>query len=114
MKQNPEQFYRELNLFLGTESIDLSYANRQVNTAPRRADLVRRWKIGRWSLRAARVGGLIFPRAWKSAIYRQFLDTPAYTLSADDRLMLLDHFGPDILELARCLPLDLSGWLRSK
>jgi Sulfotransferase family len=114
LKQNPEWFYRELNVFLGTESIDLAYANRQVNAAPRRVDLARRWKIGRWSLRAARVAGLIFPRGLRSTLRSRLLDAPAYVLSADDRLMLLDHFGPDILELARCLPLDLSGWLRSK
>ena len=114
LKRQPEQFYRELNAFLGTDTIDLAYANRQVNTAPCRADIVRRWKLGRWCLRAARVAGLLCPPTLKSTIRSRLLDAPAFTLSVNDRLMLIDHFGPDILELARCLSLDLSGWLRSK
>ncbi|HEY2760011.1 MAG TPA: sulfotransferase [Pirellulales bacterium] len=113
LKERPENFYRELNDFLGTDSIDLAYANRRVNTAPRRGDLLRRWKLGRWCLRAARIAGLLCPSTVKTTLRRRLLDPPAFTLTTADRLMLIDHFGPDILELTRCLSLDLSGWLRS-
>ena len=113
LKRQPEQFYRELNAFLGTDTIDLAYANRQVNTAPCRgaSSVVGSSDDGAF---AARVAGLLCPPTLKSTIRSRLLDAPAFTLSANDRLMLIDHFGPDILELARCLSLDLSGWLRSK
>jgi hypothetical protein len=112
LKTQPVKFYRQLCEFAGISEIDVATANRQVNVGATKRDLIRTRKIGRWALRAARVAGIIVPCSWKSALHRRYLAPPAFHLNREDREMLLNHFGRDILELSALLDWDLSDWLK--
>jgi len=111
LRHQPAKFYAELCGFLGIRAIDLAAANRAVNLAPTRREMLRKRKLTRRLLRVAGAVGLLCPPPWKSALRRRFLDCPAYVLSSLDRRMLVDHFGQDVLELGRLLSWDVSDWL---
>lgn len=109
---HPNQFYHELSAFIGVPAIDVGRTNRRVNTAPSRMDMLKRTKLGRAFARAGRAVRPLVPQTLAAPMQRR-LDQPAYTLSALDRRMLVDHFGADILELSQILSWDLSAWLQS-
>jgi hypothetical protein len=111
LKHHPAQFYADLCEFLGVSTIDLAAANRPVNLAPTRREMLRKRKLTRRLLRVAGAIGLLCPPPLKSALRRRFLDCPAYALSTEDRRMLVDHFRHDVLQLGQILSWDLSGWL---
>jgi hypothetical protein len=111
LKRYPAKFYAELCGFLGIRAIDLAVANRAVNLAPTRGEMLRKRRLTRRLLRVVGAVGLLCPPPWKSALRRRFLDCPAYVLSSQDRRMLVDHFGQDMLELGRLLSWDVSDWL---
>jgi len=111
LKHHPARFYSDLCGFLGIRAIDLAAANRQVNLAPTRREMLRKRKLTRRLLRVAGAIGILCPRPLKGALRRRFLDCPAYVLSSDDRRMLVEHFRRDILELGQILSWDVSDWL---
>jgi hypothetical protein len=111
LKHDPARFYSDLCSFLGISTIDLAAANRPVNLAPTRREMLRKRKLTRRLLRVAGAVALFCPPPLKSALRRRFLDCPAYVLRPEDRRMLVDHFGQDILDLGRLLSWDVSAWL---
>src|SRR5262249_37820024 len=97
--------------FLGVSTIDVAGANRRVNLAPTRREMLRKRKLTRRLLRALHVAGWLCPPPWKAALRRRLLDRPAFVLGREDRRMLVDHFRPDIEKLGRLLSWDVSAWL---
>ncbi len=111
LKHRPESFYSELTQFLGIRTIDLTTANRPVNTAPRRWEMLSKHRAGRAVLRLAALAKLFCPPNVAGALRRQFLEPPAFVLNAHDRQLLVEHFADDIRKLASLLGWDLNEWL---
>jgi hypothetical protein len=111
LKNDPAGFYFELTEFLGASLIDLSGANRQVNTSPSRGDMLSKSKAGRLLMRAARRFSFPLPKSIKGCL-RFKMDQPAFVLTSEDRRRLIDHFGPDIYNLSLLLSWDVSEWLK--
>ena len=59
MQNQPEEFYRDLVTFLGIDPIDTSQANRRVNAAPRRGEMLAKRRLGRLALSHCEDGGLV-------------------------------------------------------
>ena len=111
LQHRPEVFYGELTQFLGIRAIDLTTANRRVNTAPRRWEMLSQHRAGRAVLRLATIAKPFCPNNFAGALRRRFLEPPAFRLSAHDRRLLVEHFADDIRKLAGLLGWDLNEWL---
>jgi hypothetical protein len=112
LAHQPGRFYRELTEFLGVPLIDVDAFNQRVNTAPSRLEMLRRKPAGRLLYHTARAASRVLPERLTAPL-RQAYQTPAYTLSAYERGVLVDHFADDVEKLSRLLSWDLSDWLQA-
>ncbi len=110
LRDQPDQFYRDLCGFLDVAPIAGPQFHRRWNSAPRRRDMLAQARAGRWALRAARVAQRWAPVAWTRQLTAA-LDRPALALEADDRRRLVEYFDADIRALEKALSWDLSAWL---
>lgn len=110
LQNHPQEYYDDLIRFVGIGPIDLERANRRVNTAPRRIDMLQKKRAGRIIYRAGSLAGGLLPQAISGSIHRR-LQTPAFTLAQDDRKKLADYFRADVLKLQQLLNWDLGEWV---
>jgi hypothetical protein len=111
LHDNPEAFYADLTRFLNIDMIDLAGTNRRVNAAPRRGDRLKKSRAGSLLLRAGLAASRLVPSTIRDRL-RHTIDSPAHTLEAADRRMLVEHYRDDIARLAEMLKWDLSHWTR--
>ncbi len=110
-KNNADRFYRELAVFLDVPLLDVAAANRRVNTAPSRQEMLNKRRLGRLVLRSAHIASHLVPTTLREHLRSRVLDTPAFVLNAADRRLLTDQYAADIRQLERLLKWDLSDWL---